>query len=114
MSNKDAESERLRKRAHYEANKEAYYKRSIAQRQNRYEKVAALKEVPCMDCGGTFPHYVMQFDHIGDDKVNSISNLITRASWKRIEEEIAKCELVCANCHAIRTWNRLRATGSVA
>lgn len=49
----------------------------------------------------------MQYDHTGSDKEIDISRAI-RAGWsqKRIETEIAKCELVCANCHAVRTFKR--------
>jgi L-lysine 2,3-aminomutase len=50
---------------------------------------------------------VLQFDHIGDDKSATVSRLVTSAySWTRILLEIAKCEVVCANCHARRTARR--------
>jgi len=60
---------------------------------------------PCTDCGKTYPTFVMQFDHIGSDKVKDVSKL---KAHKRelLLAEIAKCEVVCANCHAIRTHNR--------
>lgn len=96
----------------YEANKETHKEKVIA-RNNRYRKemraeIAALKEAqPCTDCGVSYPSYVMQYDHIGDDKVTDVAKAITRMwSRKKIYEEIAKCELVCANCHAIRTHTR--------
>lgn len=78
-------------------------------RQRWRERLAKLKEQPCKDCGQTFPHYVMDYDHVGK-KVKGLSKLINEAArWERIEAEIAKCDLVCANCHRIRTHNRLRA-----
>jgi N-glycosylase/DNA lyase len=68
--------------------------------------VNSLKTEPCMDCGGTFPPYVMDFDHRPDtEKVSDLAHMTGRSS-KRILEEISKCDLVCANCHRIRTYNR--------
>jgi hypothetical protein len=47
---------------------------------------------------------VLQFDHVRGTKVDTISGLIAdRASLKRIESEIAKCEIRCANCHSRKT-----------
>ena len=58
---------------------------------------------PCLDCGQTYPHYIMEFDHIGNDKHRNVSDCVTIASAER---EIVKCELVCANCHRERTFHR--------
>ena len=52
---------------------------------------------------------VLEFDHVGDDKVANVSSLARRsAAWERIEAEIAKCEVRCANCHRRRTMANLR------
>lgn len=49
----------------------------------------------------------MDFDHVTGTKLGEISNLIHGGqSWGRIATEIDKCELVCANCHRVRTWRR--------
>jgi len=61
-----------------------------------------------MDCGIKYPWYVMQFDHRNPDTKEFI---ISKLAWAgktlvEIEEEINKCDLVCANCHAIRTYSR--------
>lgn len=80
---------------------------TAANRTRLAARVAALKERPCMDCGGSFPSYVMDFDHRDPtEKVANIARLIVGGSWKRIQDEIAKCDLVCANCHRIRTHGR--------
>jgi hypothetical protein len=50
----------------------------------------------------------MDFDHMGGHhKKNNVSRMmLTDCSLKTIKEEIKKCELVCANCHRIRTFRR--------
>lgn len=59
---------------------------------------------PCVDCGEA-DVAVLQFDHLRD-KVSEISTLFRRRrSWKVLLEEIAKCEVRCANCHARKTAN---------
>jgi hypothetical protein len=67
--------------------------------------VTELKRKPCMDCGGIFPPECMDFDHRDpSDKVQGVSRLVFRRySRDRILAEIAKCDLICANCHRIRT-----------
>lgn len=58
----------------------------------------------CVDCGNFYHYSQMDFDHLRDKKF-----CISKATHSGIElakKEIAKCELVCANCHRLRTWNR--------
>ena len=60
----------------------------------------------CHDCGYNKDGTALQFDHLRDKKAN-ISNMIrSDYSWNSILEEMCKCEVVCANCHAIRTRRR--------
>ena len=57
----------------------------------------------CVDCGESNVA-TLQFDHIRGTKTINISNIANfKSSIKAIDEEIAKCDIVCANCHAIRT-----------
>lgn len=56
----------------------------------------------CMDCGIINP-VVLDFHHVGDDKTKNISHMITKGySLERIQLEINKCVVLCANCHRIR------------
>jgi hypothetical protein len=50
---------------------------------------------------------VLEFDHIGDDKKFNISDAVRKGySMKKLTEEIAKCEVRCANCHRKKTYER--------
>lgn len=66
-------------------------------------------KIPCMDCGILYPPYVMDFDHRnGKDKLKEVSKLVNNMlSIENIMKEIEKCDLVCANCHRIRTHKRM-------
>lgn len=74
--------------------------------------VRRLKSQPCTDCGKKFPHVAMDFDHVRGKKFKNISAL-GMYPIEVVKREIAKCELVCAVCHRIRshrrTMRRLRA-----
>lgn len=73
----------------------------------RRDFVNRIKDNPCADCGVRYPPYVMQFDNIGTESHINVARLVSRAvSEERILREIEKCELVCANCHAERTFSR--------
>ena len=72
--------------------------------------VSMLKlERGCADCGYAEDPAALGFDHVGDDKVEEIGHMV----WRRrpIEDILAeaeKCEVVCANCRAVRTAERRR------
>jgi len=70
--------------------------------------VTELKtDKPCADCGKIYPPYVMDFDHVRGVKVRNIARIVKDGcSREMLDEEIAKCELVCSNCHRIRTHTR--------
>jgi len=63
-------------------------------------------KTPCIDCGINYPYYVMDFDHVRGRKHANVMELVSTLSKKKIDEEIAKCEIVCSNCHRIRTHVR--------
>jgi hypothetical protein len=106
MPYKDPEKQKAAQKQHYEDNRGKYAEASYAARQRRKMKIRELKKDPCVDCEVNYPHYVMQFDHINSDKVGDIGTMISNYSWQTVLDEIAKCELVCANCHAARTYLR--------
>jgi hypothetical protein len=61
---------------------------------------------PCIDCGESDP-VVLEFDHVGDKRFD-ISKGLRDRNWQSVLDEIAKCEVVCANCHRRRTARRGR------
>lgn len=73
----------------------------------RVQMLEYLKDKWCTDCGITDIR-VLEFDHLPQHgKTANVSSMLGGGwSWKRILEEIAKCEIVCANCHRIRTIER--------
>ena len=71
----------------------------------------SLKDAPCIDCGNKYPAVCMDWDHVIGEKVLNLSALVRKNNKKRVLEEITKCELVCANCHRIRTSERKQSGG---
>lgn len=93
----------------YPKNKEKHIK-LVAKNNGKYRKqkqslIDKLKDVKCADCGNKFPPCAMDFDHISGTKDTTIAGAVSR-SWSknRILKEVEKCEVVCANCHRIRTF----------
>lgn len=85
------------------ANREYMKRRRIARR----ALVDAIKSAPCHDCRSLFPPHVMQFDHRpGTDKRFNIGERLVAVPEDALIEEIAKCDIVCANCHCERTHAR--------
>lgn len=76
-------------------------------RKQSQEWLQQLKEsLPCTDCKQFYPYYVMDFDHLSDKKYPIAQMAGQGYDIPAIAAEIAKCELVCANCHRVRTWDR--------
>jgi hypothetical protein len=65
------------------------------------------RAVPCSDCGERYPPCAMDFDHRDPStKRAAVTRMIGRAGTQRLLDEIAKCDIVCANCHRLRTSRR--------
>lgn len=93
------------KRSHYERNKDDYLKKSYARKKAyREEFLDFLKTQKCKDCGND-DYRVFEFDHLYDKKFD-ISRKIGGQTLSSLMEEIEKCDIVCANCHRIRTCIR--------
>ena len=80
--------------------------RNAASRQRNaqwVERIAVIKlAAGCVDCGYAAYAEALDFDHRpGEIKLFTIGS--QRLAWHRIEAEMAKCDVVCANCHRHRT-----------
>ncbi len=111
-SNKDPEARRAYQREWYAKNKERTIKRNLerhaANRRRNFDFIDELRDnTPCTDCGVQYPHYVMDFDHVRSEKIGDVSKMASDGwSLENIKAEIEKCEIVCSNCHRVRTWER--------
>jgi len=99
-------------KAWYAANRKTHVQkvrqRNLKHRAELYKFLAEyLRENPCIDCGETDIR-VLEFDHRpGEQKLKMISALVAEpASLPKLLREIAKCDVVCANCHRRRTSTR--------
>ena len=76
--------------------------------------IRSAKDKPCTDCGVQYPYYVMQFDHVDPKfKTQSFDKLTLWTNREKLQAEIDKCEVVCANCHMERTHGPLQRNGRV-
>jgi hypothetical protein len=92
-------------KCYYDANRRYFEIKGKEHRKEYQRLLEKLKNKPCADCYGWFEPCQMDFDHLDSStKMFQISH--SPKSLKTILEEIKKCELVCANCHRLRTVKR--------
>lgn len=63
-------------------------------------------EQGCADCGYDTAPEALDFDHVIPGKTSHIGRLAVTASLERVLDEMDLCEVVCSNCHRIRTSAR--------
>ena len=73
-------------------------------REKHREYVQSKKDVPCADCGCSYPRPVMEFHHLDPEVKDDNFNVGRMKTWslKRIDEELSTCVVLCANCHRMR------------
>lgn len=67
----------------------------------------------CVDCGYDENSDALQFDHVLGKRYN-MADLTMHVGTATFAAEVAKCEVRCANCHAIKTHERRRAAAVAA
>lgn len=106
------ECQRAYCRAHYRRNKARHNaRRHVNQLKYMARNKRLMREYlegrGCVDCGNTNP-IVLEFDHVSGKKEYEVSIMLSSGfAWARILEEIAKCEIRCANCHRVKTASQL-------
>jgi hypothetical protein len=64
----------------------------------------------CADCRNHYPHYVLEFDHRPEEnKIDVVYRVLRNYGPEAAWLEVKKCDVVCANCHKIRTYQREQA-----
>jgi len=96
------------RKQHYQDNKQYYIDKAVKRRDNNVKKltpllVEYLEQNPCVDCGNNDIR-VLHFDHLENKQYHVPEMIRLGHSWQNILSEISKCDVRCANCHAIKTW----------
>lgn len=106
MPYKDKDEQREAWNAWYKRNRERENAKAYALRSARRKKLRIrVREIKaaakCGRCGFDNP-LALHFHHDGDDKEITICKAIRDGwPWHKIEKEIKKCTVLCANCHTI-------------
>ena len=90
---------------HYQKYRQTYLDRFKRRRDECRNFLNEIKSQPCADCGVQYPPYVMDFDHVYGEKAFNIAT--ARRLSDKLLSEVEKCEVVCANCHRVRTQSRI-------
>jgi hypothetical protein len=95
-------------RKHYKENKQYYLDKAEERKQRLYKDIIVVtKDKSCADCKHRFPTVCMDFDHVRGKKLFNISIGYYGVSITALLKEIEKCDVVCANCHRLRTASRI-------
>jgi hypothetical protein len=81
-------------------------------RKKQLEYIKSKKEgVSCLDCGVSYPGPVMEYHHLDPTQKDPNFGLRQMKCWgtSRIDEELSKCVILCANCHRMRHLDDLTA-----
>lgn len=98
--------------AYYLRHKTKIVTRLQDRHKSRRNLIREAKSKPCADCGVQYPYWIMQFDHVRGKKSFNVGMMLYKRGIKKLKEEIEKCDIVCANCHANRTYCRQTALSS--
>ena len=85
---------------------EVYQRAQKTYQRKRRALIDSFKSVPCMDCGVVYPPYVMDFDHLPENEKSFTIGSYLNRDLDKLMDEIEKCDVVCSNCHRIRTYSR--------
>ena len=84
--------------------------RRAARRDRIYNELAKIFGPACVDCGRMFPPCVYDYHHTDPAKKDKTFN-ISAWSWPRIKEYVSHTVQLCANCHRIRHFVKVKGEG---
>ena len=103
MTEEEREDQRRRNRKHYHAHPEKMKSHRLASQRKNAKFVDSFK-IECELCG-IKDKRVLDFHHVGEKDKGVATLRVAGYSLKRIALEIAKCIVLCANCHRIVHWD---------
>ena len=69
---------------------------------NRRSKLIKMMCNICFGCRQTYPHYMYDFHHVDPStKKFKLSGNGLNRKWNLVLQEVAKCGMLCPNCHRI-------------
>lgn len=87
--------------------KEKPQRRTAQKKKEVQQMLAQIKEKDgCVDCKQKYKSYILDFDHVNGKKVANVGEMLNYFSIEDIMKEVAKCDIVCSNCHRERTYQR--------
>jgi|GEM_PF-5131858 len=98
---KTKENQRKHSKAHYAKNSAKYIERNQKNRARLLSFIREYKHDKCCSRCGFSDYRCLEFHHLRDKKFNIADVGQINMSMAKLLKEIAKCELICANCHAI-------------
>jgi len=85
--------------SHYQQNKSKYIEDTRLRKKEKIKRWRAFKAtLNCVKCGENHPA-CLDFHHINGKKDFNIGHKLTWYGWARLMKEVAKCEVLCSNCH---------------
>lgn len=106
VPSKNRDNQRQAQRRHYQSNKEYYAKkREIRTKKIREWALNYKMEKSCVSCGESHPA-CLEFHHTDQFAKDLDISLAIQKGWgiKRLEQELVKCVVLCANCHRKPHW----------
>lgn len=94
-------------RAYREARSDIRREQRMARQEDNRRLILTAKGDRCQRCSGRFPPYVLEFHH-RDPREKSFNITPSRHMAARVLQEIAKCDVLCANCHRTVEWEEGR------
>ena len=83
------------------ADRAEYIKKAVSKRRKKLKDMAIkYKGGKCQLCGYKRCEDALEFHHVSPSKKDfGVSKDGLTRSWEKVQKEIDKCILVCANCH---------------